>query len=533
MEGEEDPELAQALALSLEGLDVGDSAQDKSYESIDADYALALDLQKKEEAAAAKSEGGGGGGDGPSNAGEDKDYAYALQLSREEEKRSGVREESGRSPSRVSYAKHATPSSSSSSSMSMSKPWDHVDVSLCPVCREGFGGVVAMGMGMGARSAHVNALGRKFHLDCFRCTGCQEVVKGRFQHRAQEIYCVDCAQTLFAPRCYLCNDQLSGRLHKHPFFDTMELGHAGSRAQSQSQSPSQDTGGGDSIGGGPAVRGYCPSHEETQKPCFGCHRREPVAGRGREPFTHLPDGRVLCEDCICTVVLDSDTARGIYLETVTFIEHVLRLPVPPDMRNIPILAVDTAAMGEHRAGAAKDHHARKASVPQGLTLKTLTQVRHYGGAPRQQQSGRGVLDFLLPPPQVCTVDVQREVTAVLVLTGMPRIQMAGVLAHEAFHVWCSLTRSMPNRLPLKVEEGLCQLVSSRYFAERLAGYTTQPTMQTEWDYLLVRFLQHSIEVNPDPVYGEGFREAATSANAVGLEILLEHVAQTSNFPVLN
>jgi hypothetical protein len=231
-------------------------------------------------------------------------------------------------------------------------------------------------------------------------------------------------------------------------------------------------------------------------------------------------------------VLDSDTARDIYLETVTFIERVLRLPVPPDMRNIPILAVDTAAMGEHRAGAAKDHHARKASVPQGLTLKTLTQVRHYGSAPRQQHGGRGVLGFLLPPPQVCTVDVQREVTAVLVLTGMPRIQMAGVLAHEAFHVWCSLTRSMPNRLPLKVEEGLCQLVSSRYFAEQLAGYTTQPTMQTEWDYLLVRFLQHSIEVNPDPVYGEGFREAATSANAVGLEILLEHVAQTSNFPVL-
>ena len=259
-------------------------------------------------------------------------------------------------------------------------------------------------------------------------------------------------------------------------------------------------------------------------------------------FTALPDGRKLCDDCVGTVVLDSETAKLLYLEALQFIRHSLGLRCPPALNEVPVLAVDLHGMGEHRSSAAKNHHQNVRTQTLGLTLSTLTQVRHYGQMPSQvRQLGHS---FLLPQMLVADVSVRRSVTAVLVLTGMPRRQMAGVLAHEAFHVWCSFNPRMPPQLPPKVEEGLCQLVKMRYLTDQLQsryGHTALPVMMNDdggggdtnnWDYLLLRFLQHDIEINEDPVYGEGFRMAATSCNALGLDILLDHIAETSAFPAL-
>lgn len=50
-----------------------------------------------------------------------------------------------------------------------------------------------------------------------------------------------------------------------------------------------------------------------------------------------------------------------------------------------------------------------------------------------------------------------QVTAILVLYGLPRLLTGSVLAHELMHAWLRVTNTP--RLSLDVEEGLCQLMA--------------------------------------------------------------------------
>lgn len=56
-------------------------------------------------------------------------------------------------------------------------------------------------------------------------------------------------------------------------------------------------------------------------------------------------------------------------------------------------------------------------------------------------------------PRVYRTEEVRAATAVLVLFGLPSDLTASILAHEAMHVWCSLTKDFPFILPPHVEEG--------------------------------------------------------------------------------
>ena len=53
--------------------------------------------------------------------------------------------------------------------------------------------------------------------------------------------------------------------------------------------------------------------------------------------------------------------------------------------------------------------------------------------------------------------VLEQVTAILVLAGLPRVMAGSILAHESMHAWLRLTGA--HHLPLEVEEGLCQLMA--------------------------------------------------------------------------
>jgi hypothetical protein len=65
-------------------------------------------------------------------------------------------------------------------------------------------------------------------------------------------------------------------------------------------------------------------------------------------------------------------------------------------------------------------------------------------------------------PAVFQVKEVRDVTAVLVLYGLPRDLTASILAHEAMHVWLKLNKGFPFRMPPKLEEGLCQVIAYLY-----------------------------------------------------------------------
>ena len=181
--------------------------------------------------------------------------------------------------------------------------------------------------------------------------------------------------------------------------------------------------------------------------------------------------------------------------------------------------------------------------------------------------------FTVAAPQVYHIEEIREVTAVLVLFGLPRDLTASILAHEAMHVWMKLTKSIPYPLPMKVEEGLCQVIANRYllnlttdtssavleslgkststeasrwsnkgrvthFSKALGSLeycsviSATSTSTTSSSDKMRAYFSHQIETNCSEVYGEGFREAQRCCSVLGLEIVLEVVTESSNLPQL-
>lgn len=150
------------------------------------------------------------------------------------------------------------------------------------------------------------------------------------------------------------------------------------------------------------------------------------------------------------------------------------------------------------------------------------------------------------PPRIFTSE-RRDVTAVLVLYGLPRDLTASILAHEAMHVWLKLSKHMPFTLPPKVEEGLCQVIAMKYLEQPTAatlrrggggsgksgrgsgggggsGDTSNDVMRAYYRSL--------IETDPSPVYGDGYREAAACCGELGVDVVLEYVKDTKSLPCI-
>jgi hypothetical protein len=333
-------------------------------------------------------------------------------------------------------------------------------------------------------------------------------------------YHAGCADYLFVPTCSLCPEKLRGEFYRHPFF---------------------------------LESCYCKTHEGTRKSCFACNRKEPLPASGKEGFSNLTDGRSLCMDCARTAIIDSEEAKPLYLNCVDFMERELGLSIPKGMREVPILAVDLPSLNEQSHNTRAQYHSSAgqanplgAGVTRGLTLKEFGNVNHYRGGSVYWDPSRYAF---VASPSVYRTEEIRSATAVLVLMGLPTDMTASILAHEAFHVWCSLTKDFPFQLPPKVEEGMCQLIAFKYIesirGQRQAGgegggginrsHSGSAKLQRlptsdEWDTRLQAFIANQIESDLSPVYGEGFREAAQCYAVLGLDILLQHIKEHKDFP---
>lgn len=344
-----------------------------------------------------------------------------------------------------------------------------------------------------------------FHPECFSCAGCNKQITGSFVTHEDSYYHPDCHIELFAKKCSVCCHAINGKYMKHPFF---------------------------------AEEAYCFAHESIQKSCFSCSRREPLSQTGKDGFAELPDGRSICPSCVCTVTMDSAEAKPIYLDCVAFLRDILGLRIPPGMENVPILAVDIPSLNSQLVNGKTAH---KSNVTRGMTLSTRGEISHMSGGSIAWDPVTG--RFLsLGQPQVHKITEVRDVTCVLVLFGLPRDLTASILAHEAFHVWIKLTNDMPFNLPPNVEEGMCQLVSSKYLEHLQNRYSPSQIASSkerrtyndlevlQRDSRLRKYFQFCIETDTTPIYGEGFREAAKVCSELPLEDVLDYIKQYKEFP---
>jgi hypothetical protein len=221
---------------------------------------------------------------------------------------------------------------------------------------------------------------------------------------------------------------------------------------------------------------YCLNHRNELPACCGCGRLvcERLTGGG----VTYKDGRKMCNLCRRTAVDDTADAAS---ELARVRRTLARLGFDVKQTSIPLRLLGRSELKRLSSGSV-------GAQPAGLTR---TMVRSVDGKV-----------------------VQREVQEVLALYGLPREQLASVLAHELGHVWLFLN-SFPVLPPL-VEEGICGLAELLWLRDQ---HTADAAYR-------IKLLQES----NDPVYGTGFRAAQRALSGQSLSALLAHVRRHRKFP---
>ncbi|CAL9175660.1 LIM domain-containing protein HDR3 isoform X1 [Musa acuminata AAA Group] len=424
---------------------------------------------------------------------EDLDRAIALSLD-EDAKRPNAAGYKGRGNDDDELARAIQ----ESLSMSSSQPYYPVQVlprgyRICGGCHHEIG-----------YGHYLSCMGTFWHPQCFRCHACGQIIcENEFTLSGIDPYHKSCYKELLHPKCDVC----------HEFIPTNRAGLIEYRAHP--------------FWG----QKYCPSHEHDRTPrCCSCERMESRSTR----YICLGDGRSLCLECLDSAIMDIVDCQSLYHSIRDYYEG-MNMKIN---QQIPMLLVERQALNEAMEGEKDGHH----HMPEtrGLCLseeQTVSSILR-----RPKIGGNRILDMRTFPQKLTR---QCEVTAILVLYGLPRLLTGSILAHELMHGWLRL-RGYQNLSP-DVEEGICQVLAHMWLeSEVLPGSTSMPSSSSSssssipsskkagksaTDKKLGEFFMHQIAQDTSPAYGEGFRAANAAVNKYGLRRTLEHIRLRSNFPM--
>jgi len=99
--------------------------------------------------------------------------------------------------------------------------------------------------------------------------------------------------------------------------------------------------------------------------------------------------------------------------------------------------------------------------------------------------------------------------------GIPRDQLAGVMAHELTHGWAFI-KGMPRGQAPQLTEGGANLVKYYYLQTR-----NSPAADAQ---------KHHMMLSKDPVYGDGMRRAMGYAKRYRIRGVLKLLAEQQDFP---
>lgn len=98
--------------------------------------------------------------------------------------------------------------------------------------------------------------------------------------------------------------------------------------------------------------------------------------------------------------------------------------------------------------------------------------------------------------------------SIFILYGLPRLVFEGVLAHELLHVWLNEHPHTRDRSAADTE-GFCNLATAQIYHQ-----DTTP---------LAAFLHQRMQSNPDPIYGEGYRQQQQRLQKIGWQGLRDYM----------
>ncbi|KAM1028787.1 hypothetical protein FF1_041332 [Malus domestica] len=362
---------------------------------------------------------------------------------------------------------------------------------------------------------YLGCMGTFFHPQCFCCRSCgHPIVENEFSLSGRDPYHKSCFKDLAHPKCEVC----------HQFIPTNRAGLIEYRCHPfWSQK-------------------YCPAHEhDNTSRCCSCERLESWDAR----YVSLGDGRSICFECMESAIMDTDDCQTLY-HTIRDYYEGMNMQLD---QQIPMLLVERQALNEAIVGEKSGlHHmpeTRGLCLSEEQTVTSILKRPRIGGQKNQFTGMR-------TQPQKLTRKC--EVTAILVLYGLPRLLTGAILAHELMHGWLRL-KGYRNLNP-EVEEGICQVLSYMWLeSEVMPEFKNMPSSSTSTstssassssssstfsskkggkskvEHKLGEFFMHQIANDSSPVYGGGFRTANAAANKYGLRRTLDHIRLTGNFPL--
>ncbi|KAG8062780.1 hypothetical protein GUJ93_ZPchr0003g16656 [Zizania palustris] len=349
-----------------------------------------------------------------------------------------------------------------------------------------------------------------WHPQCFRCFACNKPISEyEFAVHEDNRYHRSCYKELFHPKCDVCKNFIptnkNGLIEyrAHPFW----------------------------------MQKYCPTHENDGTPkCCSCERMEPKDSK----YITLDDGRKLCLECLNTAVMDTNECQPLYIDIQEFYEG-LNMKVE---QQIPLLLVERQALNEAMETEKIGHHLPET---RGLCLSEEQIVRTILRRPIIGP-GNKIIHMITGP---CKLVRRCEVTAILILYGLPRLLTGSILAHEMMHAYLRLKGY--RTLSPDVEEGICQVLAHMWLESEITSgsgsiiATTSESLsssssssspstpaskkgaQTDFEKKLGEFFKHQIETDPSAAYGDGFRAGIRAVEQYGLGSTLDHMKRTGSF----
>ncbi|XP_031479925.1 protein DA1-related 1-like isoform X1 [Nymphaea colorata] len=440
---------------------------------------------------------------------EDLDHAIALSLVEEEKrKENGIENDSHLEEDealaralQASLDMESPPQTNDNSTLYQPPPYPFLTgFRICAGCDNEIG-----------RGRFLSCMGAVWHPECFRCHSCnQPISEFEFSMSGNYPYHKSCYRELYHPKCDVCKQFIPTNraglieFRAHPFWGQK----------------------------------YCPSHELDDTPrCCSCERMEPRDTQ----YISLGDGRKLCLECLDSAIMDNDECQPLYLEIRDFYEG-LNMKVE---QQIPLLLVERQALNEALEGEKQGHHhlpeTRGLCLSEEQTVSTILRRPRIG-------TGNSIIDMITEPYRL----IRRcEVTAILILYGLPRLLTGSILAHEMMHAWLRLNGY--RTLSQDVEEGICQVLAHMWLESEImsgsgsngastsgaassssssssSSATSKKGMRSQFERKLGEFFIHQIESDSSAAYGDGFRAGNQAVLQYGLRRTLDHIRMTGMFP---
>ena len=224
---------------------------------------------------------------------------------------------------------------------------------------------------------------------------------------------------------------------------------------------------------------YCKEHQGTYPSCTYCGRLVPPKQQERD----VAGVEIRCPICRTSAIETVDQARPIFSRLIQWVNSQ---GLVYNNLHLSLELVDRQKLGRlitGRSGTAGIHS-------QGVTLSTT-----------HTQNGK---------------EIRTEVNGIAVLEGMPVLSFQGVTVHELGHVW--LIVHDIRDLPLAEEEGFCELLAHRYYIQ----LNTKESL----------YHARSIETNPNPIYGDGYRCVSAIVDPIGFNRFIATLQKTKKLPSL-